>query len=190
MATPHIFVRAYIHEYLPAVPRAIWLDHDTVIKSDISLLYQVPMKNALAAVLESEGNVVEFQAHQNTAPALYQNLTPTTYFNSGVLVYDLERWRSGNITRAILSWLELGAWDQLALNLPFQGGNFDRLSWRWNVQCLGKWPLHPCCDDEVDILHWTCGEEKPWFSSRSLASKANDRLFEHHLPRQHCRAWM
>ena len=187
MATPHIFVRQYIHEYLPEVRRAIWLDHDTIVSADLRPLYEMRMEHPVAAALEAEGHPGNFQEHYGMSPELYRNLTPATYFNTGVLLLDLERWRSGALTRAVYGWLEVGAWDQLSLNLAFQGGRFDRLEWWWNVQCMGRMALAPCCARAARVLHWTCGE-KPWLTRRSPESRVNDHLYEPHRPRVACRA--
>merc|ERR1712060_324611 len=89
--------------------------------------------------------------------------------NSGVVVFDLEKWRaqSGDLLAALGRLREkfpgsLG--DQEYLNLHFQG-EFDVLDWRWDMQgmCFGsRYPQR--CLDEAKIFHFNGGRTnaKPW----------------------------
>ena len=46
---PLMFARFYLPEYMPGVPRVIWLDTDTIANTDLGLLYRLPMKHMVAA---------------------------------------------------------------------------------------------------------------------------------------------
>ena len=65
------------------------------------------------------------------------------YFNTGVMVMDLVRWREGNFRRRIENWMELqrkrGIYDMGSLP-PFLlvfGGNVEPIDHRWNQHGLG-----------------------------------------------------
>lgn len=109
-------------------------------------------------------------------------------FNSGVMLMDLERWKSESVPYAIAELLnstEGCIADQLAMNAHFRGA-FDHLPARWHTESLGEAPwlrwVAPAC--RSGILHWT-GPNKFWNRSRY---RDIDFLVRPHLPRQRCRA--
>lgn len=198
------FERLHLDEYLPGVSRIVYLDTDTILRVDIAELFRVPMWHTLAAArLLTSAN--ELQEHRNGfrrvgIENLLRNLTPNTYFNSGVLMIDLKRWRREKRGRHLSAWLVrtrgfLG--DQIALNLEFCG-QFDTLDWRWNVMVgtnarqpfpehCGALPL--CVVHEAHILHWACTRTKPFHLP--VGSTQSDVQYQHFEPydlRRHCLA--
>lgn len=131
------------------------------------------MKHALAAKV-SEYGFGRLYDHQLAklppraqAAILRKNKFPssdTKIFNIGVLVYDLERWRSGHHTRGIedilarLQWFGLA---QLPMNLYFQN-NIDELDWRWNSRITKRANMTRRIIEESHIYHWI-GPYKPWY---------------------------
>jgi len=148
LANSQAFVRFYLLEYMPGIPRVIWLDTDTVIKTDIAALYGVPMKHALAAAPDVK-MLPTLQSIIESAPLVVSSRlrkhirSPNSvYFSTGVLVFDLFKWRAKPwLPGALENWTARASGflvDQLALNLQFQHG-YDELDWRWNV-LIGGWP--------------------------------------------------
>mmetsp|Transcript_62507 Transcript_62507/g.201603 ORF Transcript_62507/g.201603 Transcript_62507/m.201603 type:complete len:357 (+) Transcript_62507:102-1172(+) len=183
MANPFTFVRFYLHEYLPAAPRAIWLDMDTIVKADIAPLYRVHMRHPLAAARSTVPlwSMFWWRFHVWHARGFFTADSPT--FNAGVLVLDLERWRSEGIERSLENWLKVTRGtlsDQAALILEFQG-RFDLLDWRWNMYQFNPL-MSKNCADEAHVLHYA-GEEKPWNSKRRPY-----RQFFKYGPRHQCDA--
>lgn len=199
-AKPIAFARLYLHEYLPEVSRVIYLDSDTIVKTDLGPLYRMVMRHPLAAV---QGGC-DPQHWPDLPPEARRHLDPElcqSYFSTGVMVLDLSRWRSGELTRAVEEWAEKVHGynvEQTALNLAVRAG-YDRLHFRWNWQCLGSL-LHSTGTSSNDtklgfgdatslesahILHWNCGatKAKPWHASGER-HWMHDYLYE--LPQQKC----
>lgn len=129
--------RLFLQEYLPQVSRIIYLDSDTLVLGDLSPLFARQMNSSLAAGLD-----------RKTIRTVYGEFCPTLdahvngesmLFNDGVLLLDLARWRSEDVSGALTEMARTveGATscDQLMLNIEFQGrrGGFDRLDPEWNT---------------------------------------------------------
>lgn len=178
---PETFVRLFLHDYLPHAQRAIWLDTDTIIRSDIAGLCAMEMQHGLAAA-EYPGSLAQYINHNMPRAADHlksTDLTRMKSFNAGVLVLDLPRLRSSGFTQDINNWMSrIGTnpdADQLILNLA-TAGNFDVLDSRWNLMNLGltesvrqlmHWkPIPQETIHSAWLLHWT-GTEKPWKAAAS-----------------------
>lgn len=181
------YARFDLDQYLPDVPRAIYLDADTIVRVDITLLYRMNMTSTLAAAPTApylfQRLLCDFVACNEKG--LYGNLSARTYFNAGVLLIDMQRWRAEHRGQRLLGWLpRTGGWmkDQLALNLEFQDG-IDVLDRRWNWNMVGGSVEYGVrvrdpqrCLADAWILHWSCARIKPWSSGGSLGPDYN--LFE------------
>jgi lipopolysaccharide biosynthesis glycosyltransferase len=98
------------------------------------------------------------------------------YFNSGVLVVDLEAWRNADLPRKMLNCLDrhrdhVRWWDQYALNVVLSG-QWKPLDPRWNqgshVYVFRNWTQSPYNRDtflqvldDPYIIHFTT-RYKPW----------------------------
>ncbi len=98
------------------------------------------------------------------------------YFNSGVMVLNLKRWRSENISQRLFECLRANrrhvwCWDQYALNVVF-AGQWGQLPARWNQGThvheypnADQAPIAPDqfveMRDNPAIMHYTT-EYKPW----------------------------
>ncbi|MCX2524850.1 glycosyltransferase family 8 protein [Larsenimonas rhizosphaerae] len=125
------YYRLSIASILPAsVKRVIYLDCDVLATTDIGdLLDDHDPAHMLAAV-------------ENIGGPTSQLCKPGRYFNSGVLVINLEAWRARRCEEKLLDLMrEQGDTfeypDQDALNVLFHG-EWQRLPLRWNVQ-PGVW---------------------------------------------------
>lgn len=164
--TPVVFVRLHLHEYFPDLSRVVWLDSDTIVRSDVGELYRMEMQSPLAAALDMKW-VTWGSEYANELNRVDESLLDgigldERTLNSGVLVFDLDRWRAEGIGDRLMALLRRtrGVKDvQLLLNLAFRD-NFDRLDWRWNVMGLMLVPPQRCTDG-AHILHWA-GQRKPW----------------------------
>lgn len=156
---PQMYVRWYLHEYLPNASRAIWLDADTLVRADVAPLLRAASRATLAAVpggrrLFWQTRLEDVMSAPHSA-ALYDGLNDEKWFNPGVLVINLDRWRSRNFTRPLESWLEhtrgyLGI--QMALNLEFRG-EAEALPWAWNLHSLGRARYPGPCLERALLLH-------------------------------------
>lgn len=161
------YFRLFLPELLPAgVDRIIYLDSDIVVRRSLAELWAIPLNgHAIAAVMKPRA-------------AEYRDVglqTETDYFNSGVLVIDVARWRNRRVREAALRFAahhpgRVHGHDQPALNHVF-AGEWQRLDLRWNQQFkffahtagylgLDRAELRRLRNDPF-IVHYTTGS-KPW----------------------------
>ena len=160
-----IYLRLMIPELLPKdYKKAIYLDSDVLVEEDISKLWDYStFQRSLLAVQDDGCPTVGSQWGLPNYAEL--SLEPDTmYFNSGVLVFDLERWRERQITARIIKYVETCAHhmrfvEQEAMNavLIDDWGALDR---RWN-QLVSPWEGHNRKRYERGILHFV-SPHKPW----------------------------
>ena len=135
--TPHfgtvVWMRFFIPDLLLDRTRVIYLDSDTLVMSGLLDLWSVPLGSSPIAAV---GNVVEpnVRPHVRSMGIKY----PGGFFNSGVLVMDLDRMRAERSTEELLKTAfdhrdDLIWPDQDALNLVFARRWFP-LHPRWNAQ--------------------------------------------------------
>lgn len=169
--------RLFVGELLPAhVKRLIYLDCDTIILRPLGRLWKKSLRgNLLAAAPEP---TVSEEMRQDIG--IGRNWV---YFNSGVLLIDLERWRREGIKNRILRYYEniraksVFA-DQDAINgalagrigmLPPEYNFFSNYKyWRYEglVRISPYYRLVPrhryeCAKLHPAIIHFA-GEERPW----------------------------
>ncbi len=158
MVSLHVTIATYyrilIPELLPSnFKKAIYLDSDLIVKGDIEQLWNIDVEdNYLLAVQDIGAPYVS--SHQGLMnykqlgiPASYK------YFNGGVLVFNLEKWRQDNISKQIIEYLEQNReyvrwWDQDGLNAILAG--------KWGELDL-KWNQHP---EIYDYSSWNDSEFK------------------------------
>ena len=124
--------RIFLPELLPGVDRVLYLDVDTLAMDDLGPLWHTDLGDTYLGAVT---NV--FQHNHVHRPAELGLAGPEVYFNSGVLLMDLEAMRRDDITGALRDVaIERGAalaWpDQDALNLVLSGRRTP-LHPRWNA---------------------------------------------------------
>lgn len=113
-----------------SVDKVLYLDADIVVKDDISKLWDIDLSNHFLAAVESpyvERNYGNLKMPKNSK-----------YFNSGVLLMNLEKWREHDITGNIIEFIadnqdKITWWDQDALN-SILCNKWLPLPLRWNQQ--------------------------------------------------------
>ncbi|MCE8002204.1 glycosyltransferase family 8 protein [Billgrantia ethanolica] len=159
----------FMHEHFDReCSRVIYLDCDMAVLADLAPLWEVPLgEHVIAAVRDIAGD-----------PDEHSGIETAAYFNSGLLVVDLERWREHDVAGRAWEYLQrqgerLRYPDQDALNHVLAGLWYE-LEPRWNLQsatyaALNVEPKHltcllPALADalrEPGIIHYT-GNVKPW----------------------------
>ena len=156
-ATAH--ARLAMGELLPAaVHRLIYLDCDVICTGALQPLWEIgDTVPVLAAVLDRAGD--GWKALLGVPPE-------APYFNSGVLVVNLDAWRRRDIGRVLGEWIaanpaKASLADQDAINACLSG-EITPLPDCWNLQ-IGKdsGPLPRERLNDAVLLHYT-GEHKPW----------------------------
>lgn len=135
---PAMWYRFLLPELLPDQPRVLYLDVDILVVDRLDELWAMPLDGMSLAAAD---NVIELALRPRLATL---GLPPDTgYFNSGVLLLNLERLRQTGATQRLLELARMrGAeflWpDQDALNLVL-GSERVGLHPRWNCQNALYW---------------------------------------------------
>lgn len=174
---PLNYARNYLADLLPqCVHRVVYLDSDLVLVDDISKLAATPLGDqaVLAAPEYCNANFTSY-----FTPSFWSNPTlsltfagrKACYFNTGVMVIDLQRWRAGDYTTKIVEWMELQKRMriyELGSLPPFLlvfAGNIAPVDHKWNQHGLGGDNFRGLCRNlhpgPVSLLHWS-GKGKPW----------------------------
>ncbi|MEO5925033.1 MAG: glycosyltransferase family 8 protein [Bryobacteraceae bacterium] len=135
---PHLSSMAYARFQIPyfipqEVRRVLYLDVDILVLKDLSPLWQMDLNGAvLGAVADSFLPIWKTRCpHPEAIPEVPE------YFNSGVLLMDMERWRTERISEKSLAYLQANPdtpfSDQDALNVVCDG-RWKELGTEWNYQ--------------------------------------------------------
>ncbi|MCR5751561.1 MAG: glycosyltransferase [Kiritimatiellae bacterium] len=155
--------RLLIPDILTVYDKVIYLDVDVVVCRDLGELYAANLGNNYFAAAK---DLVHSTKPEYVSWAAKWGFTKwDAYVNSGVLVMNLELFRSEPVLDRLLAVvLEASKWlcDQDALNFVCKG-RIAPLDPRWNAQlgdyCLKKLLAQTGC--EMWIAHFT-GSQKPW----------------------------
>ncbi|PUZ37601.1 hypothetical protein GQ55_9G132200 [Panicum hallii var. hallii] len=175
---PLNYARSYLASTLPpCVRRVVYLDSDVVLTDDIAALAATPLPGEEAAVAAPEYCGANFTAYFTpgfwASPALSSVFAGrrACYFNTGVMVLDLARWRRAGYTAQIEEWMELQKRVriyELGSLPPFLlvfAGRIASVDHRWNQHGLGGDNYRGLCRGlhagAVSLLHWS-GKGKPW----------------------------
>ena len=200
---PAAYARLFAPRLLPAdLSRVIYLDSDLLVLEDLASLWAEPQGDAACLAVPDVScpwidcaatlsNYDRCRHYLGVHPAIpnYRDLgmsPDAPYFNSGVMVMDLERWRTADITGAALEILSRHRqhviWaDQYALNVVLhQRCRALELSWNQgsHVFKYPTWQESPfdlkslaACRFAPRIVHFT-SEAKPWLFGNSHPFRA------------------
>lgn len=188
---PLNYARNYLADLLePCVSRVIYLDSDLVVVDDISKLWSTGLgSRTIGAPEYCHANFTKyftegFWSNSRLAGA-FAGRTPC-YFNTGVMVIDLTKWRRVGYTRRIERWMEIQKRDriyELGSLPPFLlvfAGHVAPIEHRWNQHGLGGDNVRGSCRDlhpgPVSLLHWS-GSGKPWLRLDSREACPLDLLW-------------
>jgi len=157
------YLRLLLAQLLPGhVHKVLYLDSDVVIEGDIATLWNVDISEyGLAAVIDHElADRLEILTGDANGG----------YFNSGVLLMNLDRWRDDGVSSAVSDCLRSHASqllyaDQDVLNIVFR----DRwlpLDFKWNyLYGMNSEPGGAEGNSSPEIIHFA-GPYKPWRALR------------------------
>ncbi|WP_242457687.1 glycosyltransferase family 8 protein [Pedobacter sp. BS3] len=139
----NIYARLFIPYFLPAgLEKALYLDVDMLVLHDVSILWQLDISNFyLAAVPDPRIKTVDnaWGGIKNYRDFGLQPQTP--YFNTGLLLINLSKWREDDIANRIIALIQA---NKASANYPDQYGLNVVLANRW----LALDPLWNCFASE------------------------------------------
>lgn len=162
------YIRLFVPQYLDGyIDKILYLDVDMVVVGSVKELFEIDLENnLLGAIMDSP---MEGRNERLYIPNEYG------YFNAGLLLINLKRWREQDFTSKCIDFIHRNAklivqHDQDVLNaLAFK--QWKRIAFKWNM--LNTFFLHPpkiysalvkeVIDSKKDvrIAHFT-GSVKPW----------------------------
>lgn len=160
------YTRLWVADFFPAsVGKVLYLDSDMIVAGDIDGLWRADLGNAVLGAVTIPGS---------TRCAAFGIPEEYGYFNSGVLVIDLARWREEDIFKRLIEYLvantdKIVDADQDVLNACL----YDRrlpLPYIYNAISPFFFDYHPLGIGEVEIarvrdqariIHFN-GASKPW----------------------------
>lgn len=154
--TKEAYYRILIPELLDKdITKALYLDCDLIIKDDLSKLWNINIDGYYVAAVEALAVNKKKKKRLSIPPH-------SIYFNSGVLLINLQKWRENNISTKIIKFIEenhskLKLPDQDALSAILHDKCL-KLGLRWNYTTLIHTMFHI---DNPAIIHFT-GPKKPW----------------------------
>ncbi|KAL3751030.1 hypothetical protein ACJRO7_011929 [Eucalyptus globulus] len=193
LENPLNYARNYLGDILdPCVDRVIYLDSDLVVVDDIRHLWETPLRRSrvIGAPEYCHANFTKYFTDAFWSDPVLSRAFGSRepcYFNTGVMVMDLARWREGGYRKRIEGWMEVQRrrriYDLGSLP-PFLlvfGGNVEAIDHRWNQHGLGGDNVRGSCRSlhpgPVSLLHWS-GKGKPWVRLDERRPCPLDHLWE------------
>jgi lipopolysaccharide biosynthesis glycosyltransferase len=176
--TSAAYYRLFFSSLLPVnIERLLYLDCDTLVINPLTELFQLPLDgHPVGAVYDN---------YVKTQPAI-GIFEEGEYFNSGVLLMDLAKWRQQAISEKTFAYLtsypdRIRYVDQCALNAVLKR-NWRKLDFRFNLmysalpEPLDQLQMKKYLK-EVTIIHFTL--QRPW---QMLCRNRLRFLYFHYLP--------
>ncbi|KAJ8749412.1 hypothetical protein K2173_025456 [Erythroxylum novogranatense] len=173
---PLNYARNYLADLLePCVGRVIYLDSDLVVVDDITQLWYTDLNSRTIGAPEyCHANFTKYFTPRFWSDRRFSSIFDgrrPCYFNTGVMVIDLVRWRRAGYTKRIERWMEVQKSNriyELGSLPPFLlvfAGHVAPIEHRWNQHGLGGDNVNGSCRDlhsgPASLLHWS-GSGKPW----------------------------
>ncbi|KVI12496.1 probable galacturonosyltransferase-like 4 [Cynara cardunculus var. scolymus] len=188
---PLNYARIYLADILPMnVNRVIYLDSDIVVVDDIEKLWKVDLEGKVLAAPEyCQANFKRYFTDDFWAdPELsntFKGRNPC-YFNTGVMVVDIQKWREGGYSYKVEEWMTIQKQKRiyhLGSLPPFLlvfAGHIKGIDHRWNQHGLGGDNIEGKCrglhPGPISLLHWS-GKGKPWLRLDSRKPCPVDHLW-------------
>jgi len=155
-----------IARWMPAdVARVLWLDADLLALGDVAPLWHTDLGDRIAGAVQ-DARVPTVGARFGVRDwAAHGFACSDGYFNAGVLLIDLARWRAADVETRALAYLREHArqvyfWDQEALNVAL-AGRWHALPPTWNWSPTTGDAARAAGPPAPRILHFS-GNLKPW----------------------------
>jgi len=194
--TPSCYYRLLITEFLPQeLNKAIYLDTDMVVTGDLAEIWNIEIGEDYALAVQDD---VDMYISMCDGLRNYKEVGlcgDAKYFNSGLLVINLEKWRTDNIGAKVLEYIQQNKEyvrnDQDGLNAVL-AGKWRELHPKWNqmprIYDYPSWENSPFPEDVYQdmleqpcIIHFT-NTPKPWYAGvKKECTHPKKDLFFHYL---------
>lgn len=167
-----IYYRIFIAEMFPTLKRAVYLDSDIVLNTDVAKLYFTNIGSNLLGAVTDE-SVMNAEIFREYVKKHVKMKRAEDYFNSGVLVMNLDGMRKEKIKDQFINLLckynfKTVAPDQDYLNFLCRG-KIHYLERGWNKHAISENKIDR---DELYLMHFNMFN-KPW----KYAGVQNEDLF-------------
>lgn len=176
--TDIVYARFVLDSFLPAdVERIIYLDCDMMVMAPIEELWEADLEGKpAAAVPDPWGKLIGSGRDLAATRDLLDPADP--YFNAGLLVIDIARWRDLKVFDRLVGLIERGEIDRLSfsqnvINLILKN-NWQPLEPLWNV--VDPNAAHVAFNPKN--LHYT-GNTRPWTLTARMRGVGYARIYRH-----------
>ena len=173
--SPTAIFKFFIPELFPELDKILYLDSDILILGDLQPLWHEDVSGAYAAAVCDNQTIVGHEGHLKWLEFAHER-----YFNSGVMLLNLDKMRKDGITAKLMDYRINGKnrfMDQDALNVVFDNCvkfvpiRYNCLNWLFLTctleqlrECFGDSQIGETAEETMDmavVLH-IGGSEKPW----------------------------
>lgn len=170
------YYKVVLAELLPAdVHRVIWLDSDVIMLGDVARLWAHDLGGCLACAAQDRIVPLVSSTFGLRHWARLGFTADARYFNAGVMLIDVDGWRTTDVAATALEYLrrfqhDVYFWDQEGLNAAL-AGQWRELDERWNCNMSvpgaferlrnGHGSGAPQPGESPWVLHYS-GNLKPW----------------------------
>lgn len=165
-----MYARLFIASLLPeTVDRVIYIDCDTIVRKSIKTLYDYDIHGVMGAVIDlypvNYNKVIGFEDED-------------LYFNSGVLLIDLKKWREKDIENQILNYIStlthtLYMHDQDILNIVLKG-EIDTIPLEFNMMYITR------AYSPSEVLWFTGKNETTYYSLEQQKEAKEKEVIVHY----------
>ena len=181
--TNSAFLKFDIPIILKEYNKILYLDSDTIVNNDLSELYNIQLNNTYAGVILDIGDLFYKSS---------QILTLEKYFNSGVILFNAEKYRQEDLATKLLEIYKNNnesfiCHDQDTFNIGFNE-NITVLPPKYNFQqSINEYPLKSVLKyyqieknsldkNNIQIFHYT--RMKPWLYKYAYYQKEWTKYYE------------
>ena len=163
------FARLFVQDYVTEDVRAVYLDSDTIVCTDIApLVEQLADGMLVGGVSDDPAGGVTAKGLERLAKWFPADAEDSPYINAGVMVFDLWAWRSAGLSQRFKELMAdtdaMQFADQDAINIVC-AGRIQTFEPRWNVQTHHLPSLDGAILDDPNasprVIHFT-HRPKPW----------------------------
>lgn len=158
------YYRLFIETAFPQYDKAIYLDSDVVVLTDIAKLYDIDLgDNLVGAIYEqnTDRDIVFTNYVENII-----GIPHKTYFNSGVMVMNLKEFRKFRVQERFLNMLTTYNFDCLAPDQEYINaichGRVKYLPNGWNKHSFPEPP-----EGDLNVCHYALAN-KPWHYENTI----------------------